>query len=121
MSDVTVETTDATPKEEVVEVSDSEAESDGAEVWAAVEGVRTAPGDWSKEDITYFGHADWGDKILKDEDGGGDWGCELINCWLKVDPSVTSASDFVTMVRNDALNGKMTVEDIFNKYVCGGY
>ncbi len=122
MSDVTVETTDATPKEEVV--ASEEPDSEAKEVviprfgddWKPVEGTNTHPHDWSKDDIKYFGKASWGDNILMDEDGVGEWGDDLVNCHLKVDPSVTSARDFVTMVRADAVSGKMTVDDIFKKY-----
>ena len=125
MSDVTVETTDATPKEEVVD-ADSEAKEVVAEQeiprfgddWKPVEGVRTHPHDWSTDDQKYFGSADFGDKTLMDEDGVGEWSNDLVNCYLKVDPSVTSARDFATMVRADALSGTMTVDDIFKKYCC---
>lgn len=118
MSDVTVETTDPTPKEEVV---DAEAEVEKeiprfGDDWKPVEGTITRPDEWSKDDIQYFYTADFGDKTLMDEDGVGEWAVDLYNCSLKVDPSVTSAKDFVTMVRADALSGKMTVDDIFNKY-----
>ena len=132
MSDVTVETTDATPKEEVVDAvvpsEEPEAEVVAKEEiprfgddWKPVEGVRTHLHDWSMDDQKWFGKGDFGDKTLMDEDGVGGWSCDLVNCYLKVDPSVTSAKDFVTMVRADALSGKMTVEDIFNKYCHGTY
>jgi len=130
MSDVTVQTTDATPKEEVVDAvvpsEESEAEVDKeiprfGDDWKPVEGVRTGPDDWSKDDQKWFGLADFGDKTLMDEDGVGEWGNDLVNCVLKVDPKVTSAADFAKMVRADALSGKMTVEDIFNKYCHGTY
>lgn len=125
MSDVTVETTDATPKEEVVD-ADSEAKEVVAKQeiprfgddWKPVEGTITRPDEWSKDDIQYFYTADFGDKTLMDEDGVGEWAVDLYNCSLKVDPSVTSAKDFVTMVRADALSGTMTVDDIFKKYCC---
>ena len=123
MSDVTVETTDPTPKEEVV---DAEAEVEKeiprfGDDWKPVEGTITRIHDWSMDDQKWFGLGDFGDKTLMDEDGVGGWSCDLVNCSLKVDPKVTSAKDFVTMVRADALSGKMTVEDIFNKYCHGNY
>ncbi len=108
-----IQTTDALKEEEVVK----EMPRFGDE-WKPVEGVRTKPNDWSKDDQKYFGLADFGDKTLMDEDGVGEWAVDLVSCELKVDPSVTSAVDFVKMVRADALSGQMSVDDIFKKYCC---
>ena len=111
MNDIKIE--DALKEEEVVK----EMPRFGDE-WKPVEGVRTKPNDWSKDDQRWFGLADFGDKTLMDEDGVGGWAVDLVCCDLKVDPSVTSAKDFANMVRADALSGQMTVDQIFAKYCC---
>jgi len=111
MSNVKIE--DALKEEEVVK----EIPRFGSD-WKAVEGTKTHPNHWSKDDQRYFGLADFGDKVLMDEGGVGEWAVDLVSCELKVDPKVTSAKDFVNMVRADALSGKMTVDQIFKKYCC---
>ncbi len=108
-----IQTTDALKEEEVVK----EIPRFGDE-WKPVEGTKTHPNDWSEDDQKYFGLADFGDKVLMDEDGVGGWAVDLVCCELKVDPKVTSAREFATMVRADALSGKMTVDQIFAKYCC---
>ena len=82
MSDVTVETTDATPKEEVVDAVVPSEEPEAEVVakqeiprfgddWKPVEGVRTHFHDWSKDDQKWFGLGNFGDNTLMDEDEVG--------------------------------------------------
>lgn len=122
MTDVTDETTP--PKEEEVatsEVQDDAPDEPVKDVWKPVEDVATTLSDWTDDDIQVFTSQDFGDTVLLDEEGQGGWSWDLVNSRLMVDPTVTSASDFVKLVRADAEGGEMTVAQIFDKYACDGY
>ena len=121
MTDVSAKIENAPKEEEVVVDSEPVAEALAEDAWAPAEGVKTKFNDWSPEDWAVFHLQDFGDTILLDEDGQSGWSGDLVSCELRVDPSVTSAMDFVKMVRADAEGGQMTVEDIFNKYCVGSY
>ena len=124
MTDVTDETTP--PKEEEVATSEVQDDAPAAQaavedVWKAVPDAATTLSDWSTDDLKVFEEQDFGDTVLVDEEGQGGWGWDLVNCRLMVDPTVTSAADFVKLVRADAEGGEMTVAQIFDKYACDGY
>lgn len=75
---------------------------------------------WTNDDMKYFESANWGDKVLKDEDGEGGWGWELVHCELNTE-TYTDAKDLVKKVFDDVQSGEFTVEDIYNKYTIHGY